>query len=177
MRVAESLKCRDGRYAKREVNMSKLDDKIVEVIFENSADSVVVTDKEGVIQFVNKAFIDITGYSSEEAIGKTPRILKSEKHEKEFYKDVWNIILSGQRTRVVFINQRKSGEEYYHEEIITPVMKNDEVDGFVSCGRDITELLTKRDQLEEYVKFVDTVFETMSSQMAAFKLIKDVKYK
>lgn len=155
----------------------KLDDKVVQVIFDNAADSTVVTDKEGVIQFVNKAFTAITGYSSKEAIGKTPRILKSGEHGDSFYKELWDEILAGERVRVTFINKRKNGELYYHEEAITPVMEEGEVAWFVSCGRDVTELTKKNEELSEYVSFVDMVFETMSSQLAAYKLMKDVKYK
>ena len=155
----------------------KLDDKVVQVIFDNAADSTVVTDKEGIIQFVNKAFTTITGYSSEEAIGKTPRILKSGEHEDSFYKEMWDKILAGNKIRVTFINKRKNGELYYHEEAITPVIEEGEIVGFVSCGRDVTELVQKNEELSEYVSFIDTVFETMSAQMAAYKLMKDIKYK
>lgn len=157
--------------------MDKLDNKTLKVILENSADSVVVTNKNGIIQYVNPAFSFITGYSSEEAIGETPRILKSGEHNQKFYKELWNTILCGNKIRVIFINKKKSGEKYYHEEIITPIKEYGEITGFVSNGRDVTELVKKNNKLEEYCKFIDTVFETLSSQISAYELLKTMKYK
>lgn len=157
--------------------MDRLDDKTLKIILENSADSVVVTDEQGVIEYVNSAFTDITGYSFDEAVGKTPRILKSGEHDADFYQDLWNKILSGEQARVIFTNKRKSGELYFHEEIITPIKENEQVSGFVSNGRDVTEIISKKKNLEEYCQFIDAVFETLASQTAAYKLLKDVKHK
>jgi PAS domain S-box-containing protein len=156
--------------------MNELTHEILTMIVENSSDSIVVTNCNGVIQYVNKSFTDITGYSYDEAVGQTPRILKSGFHEVSFYQELWKSILDGNKTRVLFNNKKKDGQNYYHEEIIAPVYERGNLIGFVSNGRDVTEILSQKDKLEEYCKFIDTVFETMSSQMSVFKIIKSSKY-
>jgi PAS domain S-box-containing protein len=77
---------------------------------EQTADSVVITDREGLIGYVNPAFETTTGYSREEALGKTPRILKSGKHDRDFYKMLWDSILEGQPFRGTLMNRKKTGE-------------------------------------------------------------------
>ncbi len=157
--------------------MSELTHEILDMIVENSPDSIVVTDINGIIQYVNPSFTKITGYSYEDAVGKTPRILKSGFHDVDFYKDLWASILSGNKVRILFKNKNKSGEYYYHEEMISPVYENGVMSGFVSNGRDISEIMEQQNKMEEYCKFVDSVFETMSSHMSVYKIIKSTKYK
>jgi PAS domain S-box-containing protein len=107
---------------------------------EQTVDSVIITDREGVIEYVNPAFEAITGYSREEALGKTPRILKSGKHEEGFFKELWETILSGAIFSAVFINKKKGGELYYEERTIQPLKDSTgRITHFVSTGRDITE--------------------------------------
>lgn len=157
--------------------MSDLTYEVLKMIIENSADSIVVTDISGVIQYVNPSFTKITGYSYDEAVGQNPRILKSGFHEVSFYQELWQSILSGNKVNVIFQNKKKDGQFYYHEEIITPVYEQDQIVGFVSNGRDVTSTILQRDKMEEYCKFIDTVFETMTSQISAFKIIKSSKFK
>jgi PAS domain S-box-containing protein len=109
---------------------------------EQTADSVIITDKEGFIEYVNPAFETTTGYSREDALGKTPRILKSGEHDEEFYQKLWSQILSGQPYRGTIINRKKTGETYWSEQTITP-MKDDDGDiaHFVSVLKDVTELI------------------------------------
>lgn len=114
-------------------------------VTEQTDDLVVVTDRNGVIEYVNPAFERKTGYSKEEAVGQTPRIVKSGKQEEDFYKELWETILRGEVFRGVLINKKKSGELYYEEKTITP-LRNGEgvVTHYVSTGKDIT----KRKQME-----------------------------
>ncbi|MBI3111603.1 MAG: PAS domain S-box protein [Ignavibacteriales bacterium] len=117
---------------------------------EQTADSVVITDKEGMIRFVNPAFERATGFTREEVLGKTPRILRSGKHEQSFYESLWQTILSGETFRATFINKKKNGELYYEEQSITPIV--DEAGAiayFVSTGRDITEQKKGEEALRE----------------------------
>ena len=109
-------------------------------VVEQTADTVVITNRDGVIQYVNPAFEAITGYTREEATGKTNSILKSGKHDKPFYKQLWSTISRGEVFRERFINRRKNGALYYEEKTITP-LKNEKGDitHFVSTGKDITE--------------------------------------
>ncbi|MGW8303247.1 MAG: PAS domain-containing protein, partial [Desulfobacterales bacterium] len=92
---------------------------------ENSPDSVVVTDKNGTIEYVNPTFSDVTGYSAKEAIGQNPRILKSGNHPDSFYKDLWDTILSGKTWRGEFLNRKKNAEEFWESTSISAI-KNEE---------------------------------------------------
>jgi PAS domain S-box-containing protein len=107
---------------------------------ENSPDSVVVTDKNGTIEYVNPTFSEVTGYSAKEAIGQNPRILKSGNHPDSFYKDLWDTILSGRTWRGEFLNRKKNDEEFWESTSISAI-KNDEgeITHFVAVKQDITE--------------------------------------
>jgi len=97
-------------------------------------DAVLVTDRDGRIEYVNEAFERMTGYRREELVGNRPAALKSGTHEADFYRALWGALLAGQEFRAVFTNRRKGGELYYEEKIIRPLGS-----GFVSFGRDVTE--------------------------------------
>lgn len=115
---------------------------------EQTADSIVITNRDGVIEYVNPAFTAITGYSKEEAIGNTPRLLKSGKHDEIFYRNIWQTLLAGDNYRNVIINRRKDGSTYYDENTITP-LKNEqgEVTNFISTGKDITAMMQTQERL------------------------------
>jgi sigma-B regulation protein RsbU (phosphoserine phosphatase) len=117
---------------------------------EQTADSVVITDNQGMIEYVNPAFETTTGYRREEVLGKTPRILKSGMQDAEFYRGLWTKVLAGQPFRGTLMNRKKTGELYWAEQTITP-MRNEQgrITHFVSVLKDITELLeTKEQQLK-----------------------------
>jgi PAS domain S-box-containing protein len=102
--------------------------------------SISITDTNGYFEYVNPVFEKITGYSLAEIKGKTPRILKSGYHSKEFYKDLWNTILSGKDWKGELKNKRKNGELYWIQAIISPILDNEgKVTNFISTREDITE--------------------------------------
>lgn len=114
---------------------------------EQTADSVVITDRQGRIEYVNPAFEATTGYGPEEAIGQTPRILKSTLHEKEFYSRLWHQILEGRTFRGTLVNRKKSGELYWTEQTITPIKDGaGAIAHFVSVLKDITEFRKQQEQ-------------------------------
>src|SRR5437868_11039423 len=88
---------------------------------EQSADMVVITDRNGIIEYVNPAFEVLTSYSCGEAIGRTPSMLKSGEQPPEFYRELWQTILSGNVFRGVLANRKKTGEVFYVEKTISPV--------------------------------------------------------
>ncbi|HLG21798.1 MAG TPA: PAS domain S-box protein [Candidatus Manganitrophaceae bacterium] len=117
---------------------------------EQTDDSVVITDREGVIEYVNPAFERKTGYTREEAIGKTPRIVKSGLQGADFYVQLWATVLQGEVFRGMLINKRKNGELYYEEKTITP-LKDDKgvITHYVSTGKDVTKRIKMEKNLEE----------------------------
>jgi PAS domain S-box-containing protein len=107
---------------------------------EQTADAAYVTDRDGVILFANEAFVLQSGYSREEILGQTTRLIKSGVHTSEFYRAFWEHILSGKVWRGTFVNRRKDGSLYHEEKAITPIRAADgHVTHFVTTGRDITE--------------------------------------
>ena len=107
---------------------------------EQTADLVYITDKNGIFEYANATAQRVTGYSLDEILGKTPRILSSGQHTKKFYKNLWDTILSGRVFRAQVINKKKNGEIYYEEKTITPLTNSKgEITHFVSTGKDITE--------------------------------------
>lgn len=107
---------------------------------ERSGDSVVITDRNGHIRYVNPAYEELTGYSTQEVLGKTPRILKSGKHPPEFYQSIWQTVLSGEVFHAEFVNRKKNGDLYVQEETIAPILDaSGAIVGFISNGRDVTE--------------------------------------
>ncbi len=115
---------------------------------EQSADSVIVTDLHGVIEYVNPAFEQLTGYSRAEACGRTPSILKSGEQSVETYQEMWATIISGNVYRGILVNRKKNGDLYYVEESICPVRDADgHITHFISNGRDLTDRLRLEAQL------------------------------
>ncbi len=107
---------------------------------EQTADSIVITDKNGIIQYVNAAFEQTTGYTREESIGRTPAILKSGVHDRAFYETLWATILAGKVFRDTIANRKKNGEVYFAEQTITPMRDPaGKIAQFVSVVKDITE--------------------------------------
>ena len=96
--------------------------------------AVVITDRAGLIEWVNPAFTRLTGYTPEEAIGKNPRdLVKSGQHAREFYKDLWQTILAGRPWRGEMINRRKDGSLYTENQTVTPIL---DASGAISHSRD-----------------------------------------
>jgi PAS domain S-box-containing protein len=115
---------------------------------EQSADSVMITDRAGVIEYVNPAFEALTGYSHQEVLGETPRILKSGDQPSEVYRELWETILAGQVYRSILVNRKKNGDMYYVEQSISPIRDDAGlITHFISNGRDLTERLRLEAQL------------------------------
>jgi len=116
-------------------------------IVEQIADSVILTDTRGVIQYVNPAFEATSGYGRDEAVGKTPRILKSGRHDPEFYRQMWAQFAQGLPFKGMVINRKKTGELYWAQQTITSMRdESGRLTHFVSVSQDITELRQKQEQ-------------------------------
>ena len=124
--------------------------KLLSKAIDQSPVSVVITDKEGNIEYVNPKFSEVTGYSFTEALGKNPRILKSDYYERELYQDLWDTILSGNLWQGEFCNKKKNGEFYWESAVISPIVDtNGQISFFVAVKEDITE---KKKILEDLIK-------------------------
>jgi PAS domain S-box-containing protein len=109
-------------------------------IVEQTEDTVVVTNCDGVIEYVNPAFERLTGYTKEEALGNTPRVIKSDVHDVDFYRNMWNTILAGEVFQSEIANRKKNGELYHEVKTIAPLRDaQGRITHFVATGKDITE--------------------------------------
>ncbi len=106
---------------------------------EAAANAIAITDREGIIVWVNPAFHQLTGYSSEEVIGQALRLLKSDRHPASFYKSMWDTILSGEKWQGHIVNRRKDGSLYDEDMSIAPVRNGQgEITHFITLKQDTT---------------------------------------
>jgi PAS domain S-box-containing protein len=130
-------------------------------------DGIVITDREEAIQWVNAAFTSTSGYTMAEVLGKNPRILKSGRQKPGFYKDLWVTIMAGRTWTGTLENKKKSGDIYYEDMTITPVMGvAGEITHFVSSKRDVTLRVEATDRLEQRVREVRGLNRLMTGELA-----------
>lgn len=123
-------------------------------IIKQSPVSIIITDIRGNIEYINPKFIEVTGYLSDEVIGKNPRILKAGNKSSEEYKNLWDTILSGNVWKGEFINKRKNGEFYYEYAVIAPIKdKYGVINNFIAIKEDITKLKETDNELRRSEKF------------------------
>ncbi len=114
-----------------------------------AANAIVITDHEGTLQWVNPAWSEMTGYSSQDVIGTNLRILKSGIQDDDFYKSLWNTILTGKVWQSELVNKRKDGSLYSEEQTITPVHNaTGKITHFIAIKQDISE----RKRMEKMLK-------------------------
>ena len=120
---------------------------------EQSAESILITDSAGVIQYVNPFFEQVTGYSREEVVGQNPRILKSEKQSQLFYKELWDTISNGRVWRGRIINRRKDAVLFTEECTISPVFDAaGTITNYVAVKHDITREQSLERQIQQAQK-------------------------
>jgi len=120
---------------------------------EQSIDSVVITDKNGRIQYVNPSFEKTTGYRKDEVIGKNPKILQSGRHDPYFYQEMWKTLADGRAWKGHLINKKKDGALFEEEVSITPVLNEaGEIMNYVAVKRDVTEQRKLEEQLRQAQK-------------------------
>ncbi len=109
-------------------------------LVEQAAEGIIITDINGNIQYANPSFQHVTGYNEHELLGENCRLLKSGKHNEDFYRDLWDTILAGKKWQNIIINKRKNGELYHEKAVIFPIKNEDGViTNFAAILRDITQ--------------------------------------
>ncbi len=120
--------------------------------------SIVITDTDGNLDYVNPAFCNLTGYTEKEALGKNPSILKSGNTSKETYDQLWEAISSGKKWYGQFHNRKKSGELYWEDVVISPIIdKNGQITHLLGIKEDITE----RKKIEESLRLSEEKFRNL----------------
>ncbi|NOR75985.1 MAG: SpoIIE family protein phosphatase [Draconibacterium sp.] len=116
----------------------------------SAANGIVITNINGIVEWVNPAFTKLTGYSWREVVGKNPRVLNSGKHDKAFFENMWKTILKGEVWHDEVINKKKNGELYYEEMTITPILNDkQEIVQFVAIKQDVTVRKELEKKIEE----------------------------
>jgi two-component system CheB/CheR fusion protein len=134
---------------------------------ENSPASVVITDMNGTIEYVNRRFIEVTGYAAEEAIGQNPRVLKSGLQTPEFYKKMWTTILAGKVWQGEINNKKKNGEIYLESVSISPINnESGTITHFVAVKEDITQRKQTELELQKAMAAADAANRAKSDFLA-----------
>ncbi len=120
---------------------------------EQSAHAVVITDRQGVIEYANPGIQQMTGYSPAETLGKTPRIFKSGYHPPEFHTELWATITANQTWRGEFCNKHKDGHLIWESTVITPILENQEITHFVAIKTDTTLRKSQEQELFRQANF------------------------
>lgn len=116
----------------------------------SAANAIFITDRNGDIEWVNKAFERMTGLNGAEVLGKNPRVLSSGQHEEDYYRQIWSTILSGEVWRGEVIERHKGGHLYTVEQTITPIIEAERITHFVAIHEDVSE----NKQAQERIRYM-----------------------
>ncbi|MCF8243059.1 MAG: PAS domain S-box protein [Melioribacteraceae bacterium] len=133
---------------------------------EQSPVSIMITNKEGNIEYVNPNFTLVTGYSYEEVINQNPRILKSGEQSEEFYNELWSTISKGENWTGIFHNKKKNGELFWESAIISP-LKNEKgkIINYLAVKENITEKVEKEIELGKYREHLEELVEVRTEEL------------
>lgn len=133
---------------------------------EQSPATVVITDPEGKIEYVNPKFAELTGFTRKEAIGKNPSLLKSGLHPPEFYKGLWEKIREGKNWKGEFCNKKKSGELYWESALISPIKDEaGKITHIIGIKEDITRRKRAEEELKRYKRNLEALVEERTERL------------
>ncbi len=126
----------------------------------SAANAIVITNRDGEIEWVNPAFTALTGYTSLEVVGSNPRLLNSGHQPREFFEDLWNTLLRGEVWRGDLMNKKKDGSLYRERQTITPVTDpSGQISHFVAIKEDVTERVQSEERLRANREFLRLIIE------------------
>ncbi|WNS46280.1 PAS domain S-box protein [Paenibacillus sp. MMS20-IR301] len=135
-------------------------------VVEQSPLSIVITDKDTRIEYINPYFTEVTGYTLEEVVGKTPGILKSNKTSRETYRNLWETLKLEGKWQGEFINRKKSGEEYTEAVIISSITNdNGETTHYVGIKENVSEYKRIKKELSDQLYFTSQLVDTLPHPM------------
>ncbi len=138
---------------------------------EQNPASIVLTDIDGNIEYVNPKFTELTGYSEKEILGENPRFLKSKNTSPEAYKELWQTITSGKEWQGEFQNRKKNGDVYFESALISPIAdESGKITHFLAVKEDITERKIAEEVLRNYGFHLE---ETVKKRTTELELAKD----
>jgi len=136
------------------------------LVMEQNPSSIIITDLDAKIEYVNPTFARITGYSMAEVVGKNPNILQTEDTPVEVFKDMWNTVKRGKVWTGEFVNKKKNGELYVEHAIIAPILNDrGEITNFLGMKENITELKQARAKAEDSSKAKSMFLANMSHEI------------
>ncbi|MCC5927705.1 MAG: PAS domain S-box protein [Cyclobacteriaceae bacterium] len=136
---------------------------------EQSANSVIITDLQGNIEYVNPKFEEVTGYTAKEVLGRNTNLLNSGKLPKQFYRELWEKITNGHEWQGIFCNKTKSGELYWESASISPIKnKHGEIINFLAVKEDITQRKLIEDQIHYSEKFLNSIIDQLPQALMVF---------
>jgi len=154
----------------RDITRRKQEEKerrVLSSAVEQSSVVILITDTDGIIEYVNPKFTEVTGYTREEVLGKKPNILNSNIHEPEFYKDLWDTIKAGRDWYGELFNRKKNGDLYWDSSFISPIKDSKgRVTHFVAIKEDITERKRIESELLEAKKSAEAASRSKSEFLA-----------
>jgi PAS domain S-box-containing protein len=152
--------------------------RLLSGVVEAASNGIVITDREGKILWVNPAFTKLTGYTTAEAVGQNPRVLKSGQHSLEFYRDMWETVLCGKVWHRELVNKRKDGSLYSEEMTITPIrVAGEAISRFIAIKQDITDRKRAEEALRESEVRYRTLFNSIDAGFCIIELIFDAAAK
>jgi PAS domain S-box-containing protein len=168
VRVDESPMVEDGKtaaivgsitdiseYKRAEEQLRKLSRAV-----EQSASTIVITDRQGNIEYVNPRFTETTGYTSEEAIGQNPRIIKSGQTPQEDYERMWKAITAGEDWQGEFLNRRKNGELFWEYATVSPILnERGETTHFIAVKEDVTDRKRTERDIRRHLAELEALYE------------------
>ena len=157
--ISEHFNELENRVRERTEELSKLS-----IAVEQSPATIVITDTNATIEYVNPKFCQLTGYTKEEAIGQNPRILKSDENTPDVYRDMWKTLTSGKEWQGEFRNRKKNGDYYWELASISPIRTNDgNVTHYIAIKEDISKRKEIDQELEDNRNLLSSIIDNSTS--------------